>query len=176
MEKAIKVLVFDPSGHANGTTGYLTATLYWDEEHPIITTIQELKAQHYKIPNTYFSAHVELIKKTNPDFVVVEGFSLHYGKSPYLANTQMPTSQLIGVLKNAHNNVIIQLPQNVKTRWSNKVLVSEGVIEKYKRNYYWTKRPLNCIRILSPHMLDAIRHLYHFHFFGKENPLLHKDV
>lgn len=151
----MKILAIDPSGNyveGIGTTGYAIAH---DDE---ITDVGELKADAFESAAEYWFAHKFMINAFKPDEVVCESYRLRKAKEQ--THSLLETPQLIGVITVAcYENEIpltFQTPAQIKGRWSEDLMVEEGIIEKKGRSYYWKGK------LLSPHMIDAIRHAIHY--------------
>jgi hypothetical protein len=157
----MKLLSFDPSGNwgkeGMGTTGF---TLMEDGE---IALLGEIKAKDYDSEVTYWQAHDDLITAEWPDHVIFEGYKLynHKGKAASMqAHSELQTPQLIGVLKLACYSLKIpysvQFASEVKTRWSESVLVNLGILEQRGKNYYWNGERT------SQHKRDSMKHALHY--------------
>lgn len=156
-----KTLSFDPSGNHNsekegmGTTGVAIAV---DGK---VTELREVKAEDYKTTLDYWDALYALIEQEHPDYVVIEGYKLYNHKGMAArtqSNSTLMTSQLIGVLKMKcyHYEIpcTIQFASDVKTRWSDAILIRAGYLEEGNK---FKGKPTNA------HKRDALRHLVHFY-------------
>lgn len=80
------------------------------------------------------------------------------------ANSILETPQLIGILKlTAHSLKIptqINFAKDVKTRWSDEVLIHKGILVQNGSRLLFNGRPT------VTHERDALRHLMHFIRYG----------
>jgi hypothetical protein len=156
----MKHVAFDPSGNfkeGKGTTGVCISI---DGKQ---TELREIKASDYESDDAYWDAHVQLLQQEFPDHVTIEGYKLynHKGKEAKMqANSELETPQLIGILK--HWCYSLDIPYNVqfasevKTRWSEDVLVRLGILEQKGNRYYWNGELTNA------HKRDSLKHSNHF--------------
>lgn len=156
----MRYIGIDPSGnHASekegsGTTGL---AFYVDGE---VIKLDEVKASDYETTMAYWDGLLEIILRFKPHHIVFEGYRLynHRGMSAQTqANSTLMTSQLIGALRyNLHKSNIsysIQYASDVKTRWSDSILIHKGYLEegnKFKG------------KATNSHKRDALRHLVHY--------------
>jgi hypothetical protein len=157
----VKHIAFDPSGNwgkeGMGTTGYCIST------NGVPQVIGEIKASDYESEVSYWFAHKELIEGELPDHVTIEGYKLynHKGKEAKMqANSELQTPQLIGALKLVCREYDIpyniQFASEVKTRWSEDVLVRLGILEQKGNRYYWNGE------LTNTHKRDSLKHSNHF--------------
>jgi hypothetical protein len=156
----LSILAFDPSGNfheGKGTTGMAI------EDKDGIIFLGEIKASNYESAEDYWMEHINLIHDNYIDHLVVEGYRLydHKGqKASAQANSILETPQLIGALRVSARieevPLIIQYASEVKTRWSEDILVRKGYLEKQGNRYYYAGHPT------SQHQRDALKHLLHF--------------
>jgi hypothetical protein len=161
-----KILALDPSGNfheGKGTTGYAIAK----DGLPI--QVGRISASEYNSAPEYWYAHTDLIHAVYPDEIVFEGYRLynHKGMSASTqANSLLETPQLIGYLTMiAFLNQIpltIQFAKDVKTRWSDDVLLNKGILTKSGRNLLFNGSPT------VTHTRDALRHLMHYVRYGRK--------
>lgn len=155
----MNILSIDPSGNhisegeGSGTTGI--AYLKYGNTH-----LTEVKASNYETIEEYWHAIENIIRLSEWDHVVIEGYKLynHAGMAARTqANSKLQTSQLIGVLRMACWRKDIkfhtQYASDVKSRWKDSILQKKGYLEE--KNYH-NGKPTN------DHMRDALRHLVHF--------------
>lgn len=153
------IVALDPSGEfieegsGYGTTGVAIYTNGMIE-------LRDIKASDYESAAHYWSAVLNLIIYTKPDYVVFEGYRLynHKGMSAQTqSNSTLMTSQLIGAIRIAcHNHRIpvhIQFATDVKSRWADHVLQYKGYLDEKNR--------FNDVAT-NTHKRDALRHLLHF--------------
>ncbi len=163
----MKLLTFDPSGNHGkegmGTTGY---TISRNGE---ILELGEIKATDYDNEVEYWDAHLQLIEYEYPDHVCLEGYKLYNQKgkeAKIQANSTLQTPQVIGAIKvRCHQFNIpynVQYAAEVKTRWSEDVLVRLGILEKKGNRYYWNGE------LTSTHKRDSLKHSLHFWRYQKE--------
>lgn len=160
-------LVFDPSGNFKEGKGTSGVAIFKDGEP---AEIFEIKADNFDSADAYWDAHVTEIATRLPDQVIMEGYRLynHKGmKASTQANSDLETPQLLGVLKHTCFSMVIpyriQYAADVKTRWSDKVLVNLGILEERNGRYYFKGKMTNA------HMRDALRHGLHYGRYGKRD-------
>jgi hypothetical protein len=157
----MKIIAFDPSGNFGregmGTTGI---TVMVDGE---VKELKELKAKDFSSEVEYWAAHEDYIQQEWPDHVRFEGYKLynHKGMSASTqANSELQTPQLIGVLKLVCHRLNIpysvKFASDIKTRWSEDVLVRSGILEQKGNRYYWNGQ------ITSTHKRDSLKHALHY--------------
>lgn len=157
----MRILSFDPSGNYGkegmGTTGYAFM------KDGIPEYLGEIKASNYESEVEYWAAHDDLILENLPDTIVCEGYRLynHKGKSASMqANSELQTSQLIGAIKlvayRMNIPIEIQYASEIKTRWSEDVLVRLGILEQKGNRYYFNGE------LTSTHKRDALKHALHY--------------
>jgi len=155
----MKVTVFDPAGNYGKEGMGVTGVAHFKEGD--VEAIDEVQARHYDSEEEYWDAVAQHIRVIKPDHVVIEGFRLYNHKKNEQVNSQLQTSQLIGFLKMVCYElgipVTIQYASDVKTRWSDDVLVRTGVLTKKGNRLYWKNQATNT------HKRDSIRHGLHFH-------------
>ena len=160
------VLSLDPSGNFNegkGTTGWCVSN------NGYIFSAGQIPASDYKDQMTYWKAVLNIIckywKQPHTEFtLVVEDYRLYASPSKAQINSNLETPQLIGAIKFYCyiNNIPLhlQMASEVKTRWSNEILLEEGIVSKGARGNY------HCGKIeLSNHSMDALRHNVHYTTF-----------
>ncbi|HLO12790.1 MAG TPA: hypothetical protein VK190_11310 [Pseudoneobacillus sp.] len=158
------ILALDPSGNfheGKGTTGYAIAV----NGQP--SKVGRVSASDYKSAPEYWYAHMELINQVEPNQLVFEGYRLynHKGMSAATqANSILETPQLIGYLTMiAFLNQLplkIQFAKDVKTRWSDDVLINKSILVKNGKHLLFKSSPT------VTHERDALRHLMHFIRYG----------
>lgn len=153
----MELIAIDPSGNYKegfGTSGFA----YFHEDE--LRRLEEIKAQNYASPESYWNAHVSLLECIRPSVIVMEGYKLYNHKGQAAskqANSELETPQLIGLIKwwcyRKQIPLHIQWASEVKTRWSDEILVRVGVLEKGLK--FKGKRT-------NAHKRDAIRHGLHY--------------
>lgn len=158
------ILAIDPSGNFKEGKGTSGLCLLKDKE---IDTLWDIQARDYVKDVAYWHDHIYNIEKFHPDFVVIEGYRLynHRGMAAASqANSELETSQLIGAIKlKCYEYSIplhIQFASEVKSRWSDDVLVNTGTLERRGNRLYFNDRMTN------DHQRDALRHALHFWRYG----------
>jgi hypothetical protein len=166
----MKLITLDISGNfkeGKGTTGICVML---DGE---VQELRDIKASDFETCEEYWAAHEDYIMSERPDHIVMEGYRLynHKGMSAKTqANSDLETPQMLGYLKmvcyrmNIPYN--IQYAADIKTRWSEDVLVRLGILEhKLKGNknfYYWNGKST------VTHHRDALKHALHYDRYKKE--------
>lgn len=168
-----RILAIDPSGNfeeGKGTSGWC---LY--EKTPKgwrIRNAWSISAKNYSSQAEYHDAHLtELnrIIKINPKdiIIIIEDYLLYKSKAQNQIHSRLETPQLIGVLKQALYKLnvpyTLQPASIVKKRWSNKILLHKGILQKNKNNYKC--ETIEGYVTLNRHCIDAIRHAVHFSTF-----------
>jgi hypothetical protein len=161
----MKLLAFDPSGN-HGKEGYGNTGVCIMEDGEV-KKLDVISAKDFQSETEYWAAHEDYIQKEWPDHMVFEGYRLYNHKgmaAKSQANSDLPTPQLIGILKMACWNIdipyTIQYAADVKTRWSEDVLVQLGILEKKVTgrgtSYYWNGQ------LTMTHTRDALKHALHW--------------
>lgn len=164
------ILALDPSGNyteGKGTTGWCL----FDANKNCVVITGFIEAGANECYEAYWDKHLSLIEgmryKAALDgaeiIVVIEDYVLYAHKSDAQINSKMETPKLIGVIQHYcwKENVSykMQLAAEVKTRWTDDILVHKGYLEKsgnrYKANGH----------IINRHVKDSIRHAVHFNTF-----------
>lgn len=158
------ILAIDPSGNhkeGKGTTGWCLLDVKTNK----IAKYGVIKASTYKTQLEYWDAHIELIDSLTgykPD-IVIEDYLLYITRAQSQINSRLETPQLIGVLKyelyKRGITVNLQTAMQVKTRWTNDILVNKGYLVKVGNKYSIAGV------IIVDHIQDAIRHAVHFKTF-----------
>jgi hypothetical protein len=157
----MKILSFDPSGNkgreGEGTSGYCIM------ETGKGTRLGEIRAKDFNSEVEYWAAHEDLIMSEFPSQIVCEGYKLynHRGKSASIqANSELQTSQLIGVIKlvayRMEIPIEIQFASEIKNRWSESVLTKMHYLDQKGDRYYFKGELTNL------HKRDALKHALHF--------------
>jgi hypothetical protein len=160
------ILALDPSGCYNegkGTTGWC---LYNANTKQIVAT-GSISALSYPCKEAFWDAHIELIKTFINDktALVIEDYFIYASRASAQINSHMETPQVIGVMQHYCWRYGIpyhmQKASDVKTRWSDKILVHKNII-KPKGNGYVVAQTNKRI---NRHCKDAIRHAVHYATF-----------
>lgn len=157
----MRILAIDVSGNfkeGKGTSGFC----FMENGEP--KELFELKASNFSSAENYWLQHLNIIKKYSPDTIVLEGYRLynHKGmKASSQSNSELETVQLIGAIK-VHAKLIavpvdVQFATEVKSRWSEKVLVAKEILEKKSGNRYYFKN-----KVTNNHQRDALKHALHY--------------
>lgn len=165
-------MAIDPSGafaEGKGTTGWCFMST-----HPIPVLLESgtINAKFFESAEAYWNAHIGLIKQMyatyitgdNTLIVVIEDFLLYADKAKSQTHSHFETVRLIGILQ--HWLWIIGIPyklqtaSEVKTRWTDDILVHKGYLTRRNKQLTLT----NNAPIVS-HTVDALRHAIHFDTF-----------
>lgn len=155
------ILALDPSGNfyeGKGTTGWCL----YDQESNKIAKFGFICAEHFNTQIDYWDAHIALIDSLtgyHPD-IIMEDYLLYSNRATDQINSRLETPQLIGMLKyEAYKRGLkttVQTAMQVKTRWSDTILIHKGYITKKGNKYYIGTT------VLPDHVRDSIRHALHF--------------
>lgn len=163
----MKLLSLDPSGNHGregmGTTGI---AIMIDGE---IKELKQLSAKDFSSEVEYWAAHEDLIQQEFPDHIVFEGYKLYNHKgmaAKSQANSELQTSQLIGVLKltcfRLNIPYSVAFASEVKTRWQEPILVHLGHLEARNGFYYFKGEKT------VTHTRDALKHALHWNQYGRK--------
>jgi hypothetical protein len=157
------IIAFDPSGNfkeGKGTTGIC---LMWDKGE--IQKVDQIHAGDYDCAEAYWRAHIHFLTamRSQVDIeVVMEGFRLYGHKSKEQTNSEFETPMLIGLIRyycyKHEIPLTIQFATEVKTRWSDKVLLSKEIIYNKGNSRYLVATDQS----LNNHKTDAVRHAMHY--------------
>ena len=160
------IFALDPSGNfeeGKGTTGWVLM----DADENLIER-GYISAKDYECTEAYWNAHLDLLRKYNKLYkneliVVIEEYVLYRDRSKDQTNSKMETCRLLGLLQwNCwrHNmKYSMQLATSVKHRWSDELLLREGILRKEGKNLIHTQSDLSLGLI---HTRDAFRHAIHY--------------
>lgn len=163
------IVAIDVSGNFKEGLGTSGIALSLDNE--TVHKVTELYAGKFLSAEEYWDKHLDYLRELNKDGkleVVMEGFRLYETKRNQQTHSVFETPMLIGIIRLwcYQNNVPlkIQYANEVKTRWSDRVLTSSGHIHLKGTFRYCsaTNTPLN------NHKTDAIRHLLHYLHYGRK--------
>jgi hypothetical protein len=168
----MKVIALDPSGNwgreGMGTTGICIM------EDGVPKELTNIKASGYESEVAYWTAVINFTLDQLPDHVCFEGYKLYHHKgmsAKTQANSELQTPQIIGVLKYMLSTCFIpytvQFASDVKTRWSEDVLVRLGYLTheiKSGKNFYY----FNGKSAISHHR-DALKHALHYWRYKHED-------
>lgn len=164
------IIALDPSGNWNEGKGTTGICIMWSRGE--LHKVHELQAEKFKSPEAYWDAHISYLGAFEGDGgleVVMEGFRLYGHKSKEQTNSQFETPQLIGVIRHwCYVNDVplkIQYATEVKTRWSDDILLKKEIIWKRNNVRYFKNQ------VLNNHKTDAIRHAMHYFSFTREKHL-----
>jgi hypothetical protein len=153
------ILSFDPSGNFHEGKGNTGVALERNGEIQLF----QISAKDYDSAEEYWDNHEMTIMRHYPDQIVLEGYRLYHHKGQKAdaqAKSILETPQLIGILRMAAYQwnipLAIQYAADVKTRWSEDILVRKGYLEQKGNRYYFNGE------LTTPHMRDALKHLLHF--------------
>ena len=164
----MNILALDISGNhesekeGSGTTGvawYIAKPSDGFVNIPYNIHLDDTRASGFDTIEEYWDAIIKLAIE-DWDHVIIEGYRLynHAGQSARTqTNSTLQTSQLLGALRmalwKAGIPYSIQYAVEVKTRWSDAILVRKGYLEegnKFKG------------KATNDHKRDALRHLVHY--------------
>jgi hypothetical protein len=160
----MKLLALDISGNfkeGKGTTGICIMV------NGEVWKLDMLKADNFETVEEYWAAHEDYIMREFPDHIVMEGYRLydHKGmKASSQANSDLETPQMLGFLKMVCFRMdipySIQYAADVKTRWSEKILVHLNILTHERKGnkdfYYWNGEKT------VTHKRDALKHAMHW--------------
>lgn len=162
----MKILSFDPSGNFGKEGMGTTGTCVLENGDPVF--LGQITAKSYLSEEAYWFTHLDFINAIEPDEIVIEGYKLynHKGmKANTQANSELQTPQLIGAIKTyCYSKSIpltVQFASDVKTRWSEKVLVAKGYLEEKNGRYRFMGSQT------STHKRDAMKHALHYWRYGR---------
>ena len=160
------ILAFDPSGsfkEGKGTTGWVLM----DKDERLLER-GFIPATDYRCPEAYWNNHIVVLEKYHNRYkgqliVVIEDYVLYRDRSMSQTNSQMETCRLLGVLLwkcwQLKQPYTLQLASIVKHRWSDELLLREGILHYEGRNLIHTQSHLSLGLI---HSRDAFRHALHY--------------
>lgn len=161
-----RILAIDPSGsyaEGKGTTGWV---LMNDDEY--LATTGTIAATDYSCAEEYWNAHLQLIdfnyqKHGDDMIVVIEDYRLYRDRALNQSNSLMETCRLLGLIQwycwRNQIPITTQLAADVKTRWSDELLIREHILYKDGNYFYHTDSGFN---LTTPHIRDAFRHATHY--------------
>lgn len=166
------IIGIDPSGDHKenkgkgfGTTG--VAILVDGNPH----VLTDISAEDYPTQIEYWNAVINTVAyfaQMDNAHIVCESYKLHdfAGRSASMqAGSDMPTCQLIGVIKWEANSrgwsLSFQQPSDIKQRWSEEILVREGILTKKGIHYLFDNVATN------QHKRDALKHTLHYNMKEK---------
>lgn len=148
------ILAFDPSGsfkEGKGQTGWVCIK---DDQ---LLSYGLIKAKDFKTKYDYFEEHIKHIKSVNPNIVVMENFRLYGHKANSLIGSELETAKLIGVMQHhldkSNRNYVMQMAAQVKTRFTDNILINKKYITKDVNGRYY----INGVNVAG-HIIDALRH------------------
>ena len=170
-------LALDPSGNykeGSGTTG-------WCFGADRITSAGYISATNSPSQEAFWAEQLKLIKNFHEMYksnlvLVMEDYLLYADKASAQINSRMETCKLIGAIQmycfSNGLNLVLQNASEVKTRWSNDILLAKGIILKKDRSSYL---PLDPPLRINRHTIDSIRHWTHFNTFKNTVEESHTD-
>jgi hypothetical protein len=161
----LKLLALDIAGNfkeGKGTTGICVM------EDGVPKQLLDIHAGAYDSVEEYWARHENYILHELPEHIVMEGYKLynHKGMSAKTqANSDLETPQLLGFLKMVCYRMgipyTIQYASDVKTRWSEDVLVHLGILERKGDRYYFDGK------CTVSHHRDSLKHALHYWRYGR---------
>lgn len=163
----MRILAIDPSGSFNegkGQTGWVIT------ENNKVVSFGLLKAVDFNSKEEYWKAHTDLIQEEflkSPEIhLVIENYRLYSHKASSQINSEMETVRLIGYLEMYLYHTCLkpnfQLAAQVKTRFSDEILIRMGMITKDNNG----RQYINGINVAG-HVIDALRHACLFYLTKK---------
>lgn len=175
------IIGIDPSGdhkENNGKGFGTTGIAVLIDGNPHILT--EICAEDYDTQLEYWKSVIDMIAyfaKMDNTHIVCESYKLHHfaGRSASMqAGSDMPTCQLIGVIrwesKKRGWSLSFQQPSDIKTRWSEDILVRQGYLVKKGIHYLFDEVATN------QHKRDALKHTLHYNMKEKMTNEKEKEV
>ena len=160
----MKIIALDPSGNYGKTEGWGTTGIAFYIDGNV--ELEEIKASDFECKQAYWDRVLDTILYFDADYVVYEGYRLynHKGKNASMqSQSEMPTCKLIGIIEYMlwkdlyeDDELFKQFAADVKTRWSDDILVNLGILERSGSKLLFKGEPTNT------HKRDALRHLCHF--------------
>lgn len=161
----MKIIALDISGNwkeGKGTTGICIM------ENGIPKQLDQIHAGDFESDVEYWNKHVQYLAAEDPQHIVIEGYKLYnHGskRADMQTHSELETSQLLGALKLWAYSwgipVTIQFASEIKTRWSESVLVKTGYLEEKNGRHYWDGQ------VLNQHKKDALKHALHWWRYRK---------
>lgn len=167
------IMSIDPSGLNTGTTGHIGGYVLklnkdnsgTNDHFTFFFELNELSDLVSFLHNLKI-----LISQNNIDILIIEDFVNYEAKQYAFKFKNNATSETIGAIKSIafEFNIpfIMQKASEVKTRWSDKVLLTYNILNKVKKDYYLLNSKQETS--LTKHERDAIRHAYHFYKKNRE--------
>ena len=160
------IIAIDPSGNfseGKGTTGIcvLKGTL------PVkVVHTEFIQAKDYNTVEQYWEAHIvallKLTKRYKDVIWVIEDYLLYKTKAENQINSRMETPKLIGIIQYTafmeHIPVHFQTASEVKTRWSDDILIHKNILYVHKNKTYVS----GLSSAINKHIKDSIRHGVHY--------------
>lgn len=122
--------------------------------------ITDIAANKYDCIELYWASIIEMATDAMWDHVIIEGYKLynHAGQAARSqTNSTLQTSQLLGALRlalwKAQIPYTIQYASEVKTRWTDDILIRKGYLQE-GRTFEG--------KSTNDHKRDSLRHLVHF--------------
>lgn len=162
------ILAMDPSGNyveGKGITGWVLL----DSVSGKIIKFGTISAENYKGSFEFWDAHINLLDGLAgfQPAIVIEDYRLYHNRAVNQINSLMETPRLIGVISYECYKrgywTTFQTAVQVKTRWSDEILVRKGFLTTNGHVFY-----LNNV-LIPDHVKDAVRHAVHYATFRKDN-------
>ena len=160
------ILALDPSGSFHEGKG-ITGWALIDSEERLLER-GYIPARDYSCPEEYWDAHLDVIYKyyrrhKGELIIVIEDYRLYRDRSINQTNSQMETCRLIGLLLwkcwKLKQPYTLQLAATVKERWSDELLIREGILRREGKDLIHVRSNISLGLI---HSRDAFRHALHY--------------
>jgi hypothetical protein len=163
----MKILALDPSGNFHEGKGITGWALFIDGK---LKDFGDIRSEDFETQILYWSRILSKVRENHSwdedDLeVVCESYKLQASKAMAQSWSTLETPQLIGVIRYYCGDFGIPIhfqDPSCKIRFSDEILVKQGIIEKRNKLYYCQDKKTN------DHMRDAIRHgLYYTKYKGE---------
>lgn len=159
----MRILAIDISGNfteGKGTTGYCIG-----HGDGTVIEIGDICAKDFPTRMEYHNAVIKLaLDREKADVVVCENFKLYRHKAMQQSHSELETPRIIGALEYCcwlnKKPLYFQMASDVKTRFSDEILMKKKVFEEHKGYLYF-----NFIKT-NDHIRDAMRHYFYFIKYG----------
>jgi len=162
----MKILALDPSGNFHEGKGITGWALFNDGQ---LEDFGDIRSESCATQMIYWNQIINKIRsvyqKDMDMQLVCESYKLQASKAMAQSWSTLETPQLIGVIRYYCGDFGIPIhfqDPSCKIRFSDEILVKQGIIEKRNKLYYCQDKKTN------DHMRDAIRHgLYYTKYKGE---------